>query len=159
LIVARSAARERRCAAGCGGPSATRVCGPVPQTHDGDRIKRWERENRELRQAIDLRKASAYFAQASSTAVQTMIASSTIIVGLYGVEPICRVLPIAPARFRTHAARRATRPSCQRDPGADWCWRRESGGCSRQTSASRRAQVWRQLGREGIAPHAALWPG
>src|SRR5438105_11191936 len=27
--------------------------------------------------------------------------------GAYGVEPICRVLPIAPATYRTHAARRA----------------------------------------------------
>ena len=33
-------------------------------THDGDRIKALERENRELRQANEiLRKASAYFAQ------------------------------------------------------------------------------------------------
>ena len=29
---------------------------------------------------------------------------------LYGVEPICRVLPIAPATYHAHAARRA-------DPG------------------------------------------
>ena len=36
-----------------------------PTTHDGDRIKALERENRELRQANEiLRKASAYFAQA-----------------------------------------------------------------------------------------------
>jgi len=36
-----------------------------PTTHDADRIKALERENRELRQANEiLRKASAYFAQA-----------------------------------------------------------------------------------------------
>jgi transposase len=36
-----------------------------PTTHEGDRIKALERENRELRQANEiLRKASAYFAQA-----------------------------------------------------------------------------------------------
>ena len=38
---------------------------PGPTTHDVERIKALERENRELRQANEiLRKASAYFAQA-----------------------------------------------------------------------------------------------
>ena len=27
--------------------------------------------------------------------------------GVYGVEPICRVLPIAPSTYHEHAARRA----------------------------------------------------
>ena len=27
--------------------------------------------------------------------------------GAYGVEPICKVLPIAPSTYRVHAARRA----------------------------------------------------
>lgn len=29
---------------------------------------------------------------------------------LYGVEPICRVLPIAPSTYHAHAARRADPP-------------------------------------------------
>ena len=28
----------------------------------------------------------------------------------YGVEPICRVLPIAPSTYHAHAARQAARP-------------------------------------------------
>lgn len=37
--------------------------------------------------------------------------------GVYGVEPICRVLPIAPSTYYTHAARKADpelRPRCDR---------------------------------------------
>ena len=60
----RSAARPRRCASGCGRPSATgQTAGPT--TAERQRIKELEREVRELRQANEiLRKASAYFAQA-----------------------------------------------------------------------------------------------
>ena len=37
--------------------------------------------------------------------------------GAYGVEPICRVLPIAPSTYHAHAARRAdpARLSSERD--------------------------------------------
>ena len=31
--------------------------------------------------------------------------------GVYGVEPICKVLPIAPSTYHAHAARRAD-PAC-----------------------------------------------
>ena len=37
---------------------------------------------------------------------------------VYGVEPICRVLPIAPSTYHVHAARGAIPPSCRRGPGA-----------------------------------------
>jgi putative transposase len=38
--------------------------------------------------------------------------------GAYGVEPICKVLPIAPSTYHAHAAKRATRPGCQRGRSA-----------------------------------------
>src|SRR5438105_8983808 len=71
--------------------------------------------------------------------------------GAYGVEPICRVLPIAPATYRTHAARRADPAKV---PGRS---RRALGLAAeirRVFEANFRVygvrKVWRQLGREGI---------
>jgi transposase InsO family protein len=72
--------------------------------------------------------------------------------GAYGVEPICKVLPIAPSTYHAHVARRV-------DP------RRASGRARRDAelrAAIRRVheanfgvygarKVWRQLGREGAA--------
>jgi putative transposase len=71
---------------------------------------------------------------------------------IYGVEPICRVLPIAPSTYRAHAARRS-------DPG------KLPGRLQRDAALNveiRRVyeenfgvygvrKVWRQLNREGIA--------
>ena len=70
----------------------------------------------------------------------------------YGVEPICRVLPIAPSTYHEHAAKR-------RDPA------RQSERAKRDEMLKGEVQrvfeenfrvygarkVWRQLGREGIA--------
>ncbi len=70
----------------------------------------------------------------------------------YGVEPICRVLPIAPSTYHAHAARQA-------DPG------RLPARAKRDAVLAveiRRVfeenfqvygvrKIWRQLGREGIA--------
>ena len=72
-----------------------------------DRLKALERENRELRQANEiLRKASAHFAQAELTAVQAMIAFIDDHREVHGVEPICKVLPIAPSTYHAHVAKR-----------------------------------------------------
>jgi transposase InsO family protein len=69
----------------------------------------------------------------------------------YGVEPICRVLPIAPSTYHAHAARRAD-PSKRSDRA-----RRDAGlrpeiqrvwGENFQVYGVRK--VWRQLNREGI---------
>jgi putative transposase len=37
--------------------------------------------------------------------------------GAYGVEPICKVLPIAPSTYYAHLGRRAIRPDCRRGRG------------------------------------------
>jgi putative transposase len=70
----------------------------------------------------------------------------------YGVEPICRVLPIAPSTYHEHASKR-------RDP-ARRCERAKrdevlKGEIQRVFEENFRVygarKVWRQLGREGIA--------
>ena len=72
--------------------------------------------------------------------------------GAFGVEPICKVLQIAPSGYRRDAARQrdpdrrpprwrrdeALKPQIQRVWGANW----QVYGADK---------VWRQLGREGVA--------
>ncbi len=69
----------------------------------------------------------------------------------YGVEPICRVLPIAPSTYRAHAARRA-------DPGRLPARARSDAALAVEIRRVFDAnfcvygvrKVWRQLAREGI---------
>ncbi|WP_210025736.1 IS3 family transposase [Methylobacterium sp. PvR107] len=127
---------------------------PGPTTDERERIKALERENRELRQANEiLRKASAYFCDGGARPpVADMIAFVDDHREAYGVEPICRVLPIAPSTYHAHAARRA-------DPGKLPARARSDAALMVEI---RRVfeenfhvygvrKVWRQLGREGIA--------
>jgi transposase InsO family protein len=72
--------------------------------------------------------------------------------GEHGVEPICDVLPIAPATYYQHRARRRSpeqRPArAQRDDvlaeAIRRIWQASNGGCYGAE------KVWRQLRREGI---------
>ena len=70
---------------------------------------------------------------------------------VYGVEPICRVLPIAPSTYHAHAARRADPAKVparsQSDAGLSLAIRRVWNE-NFQVYGVRK--VWRQLGREGI---------
>ena len=69
----------------------------------------------------------------------------------YGVEPICKVLPIAPSTYHVHAARRA-------DPDRQPARMRRDAVLRREIRRVWEAnfgvygvrKVWRQLGREGI---------
>jgi putative transposase len=71
--------------------------------------------------------------------------------GAYGVEPICRVLPIAPSTCREHAARRADParlpPRAQRDARLRAEIRRVWEESFRVCGVRK---VWRQLRREDI---------
>ncbi|RDW11688.1 IS3 family transposase [Paracoccus thiocyanatus] len=117
-----------------------------------DRIKELEREVRELRTANEiLKKASAYFAPGGARPpVPEMIAFIADHREVFGVEPICRVLPIAPS---TYYARRAI----LRDPdrASDRAKRdaRNSAEIKRAFDASRgrygARKIWHQLRREG----------
>jgi putative transposase len=70
---------------------------------------------------------------------------------VYGVEPICKVLPIAPSTYYVHAARQADPAASparvQRDE-------RLCAGIVRVWNANRQVygvrKVWRQLKRESI---------
>ena len=71
--------------------------------------------------------------------------------GAYGVEPICRVLPIAPSAYYAHAARRADpskRPARSRSDAALAVEIRRVFAENFCVYGVRK--VWRQLGREGI---------
>src|ERR1700712_3931116 len=71
---------------------------------------------------------------------------------VHGVEPICRVLPIAPSTYHAHAARRAEPdklPARARRDGALMIEIRRVYEANFRVYGVRK--VWRQLGREGIA--------
>jgi beta-phosphoglucomutase-like phosphatase (HAD superfamily) len=69
----------------------------------------------------------------------------------FGVEPICKVLPIAPSTYHAHAAKRA-------DPGK--CFDRAKRDATLKPEIARvfaenyevygARKVWRQLGRKGV---------
>ena len=71
----------------------------------------------------------------------------------YGVEPICKVLPIAPSTYHEHAARRAD-PS--RLPARTKCDQQLVPEIKRVFSENFEVygarKVWRQLRREGFDP-------
>ena len=70
---------------------------------------------------------------------------------VYGVEPICRVLPIAPSSYHEHAAR-------QRDPSRRPARERRDAGLRGEIRRVFEAnfgvygvrKVWRQMRREGF---------
>ncbi|WP_417579281.1 IS3 family transposase [Nitrincola sp.] len=76
-------------------------------TDERERMKALERENRELRKANEiLRLASAYFGQGGARPpYQTLIAFVDEYRDQYGVEPICRILQIAPSGYYKQVAR------------------------------------------------------
>ncbi|WP_246694897.1 IS3 family transposase [Methylobacterium sp. WL6] len=122
-------------------------------TDERERIKALEREVCELRQANEiLRKASAYFGPGGARpSVQAMIAFIDDHRGAYGVEPICRVLPIAPSTYHAHAARRV-------DPGRLPARAKQDAVLMAEIRRVYEAnfcvygvrKIWRQLAREGI---------
>ena len=71
---------------------------------------------------------------------------------VYGVEPICRVLPIAPSTYHAHVARRADPGTLSPRAKRDEILKRE---IRRVFEENLRVygvrKLWRQLGREGIA--------
>ncbi|HEY2426010.1 MAG TPA: IS3 family transposase [Pseudolabrys sp.] len=122
-------------------------------TEMAEKLKALERENRELRQANEiLRKASAYFCDGGARPpVQAMIAFIDDHRGAHGVEPICKVLPIAPSTYHAHVAKR-------RDPARLSARARQDAALKievrRVFDQNFRVygvrKVWRQLKREGF---------
>ena len=71
---------------------------------------------------------------------------------IYGVEPICRVLPIAPSTYHAHAARRADPGKLPARAQRDTALKVEIGRVYAENFRVYGVRkVWRQLGREGLA--------
>ncbi|WP_176038806.1 IS3-like element ISRtr2 family transposase [Brucella tritici] len=118
-----------------------------------EKMKALERENRELRQANEiLRKASAYFCPGGARPpTEAMISFIDEHRSKFGVEPICRLLPIAPSTYydaiakRTDVDRLSVR--ARRDAAMKVEIRRVFNE-NFQVYGVRK--VWRQLQREGF---------
>ncbi|MCF3643376.1 IS3 family transposase [Rhizobium sp. TRM95111] len=118
-----------------------------------EKMKALERENRELRQANEiLRKASAYFANGGARApTEAMISFIDEHRSVLGIEPICRLLPIAPSTYyeavakRTDVGRLSAR---ERNDIAMKVEIRRVFNENFQVYGVRK--VWRQLQREGF---------
>ena len=121
-------------------------------TDERERIKALERENRELRQANEIlaQGLSVFCPGGARPPVQAMIGFIDDYRGAYGVEPICRVLKIAPSTYHAHDARRrrpdTAPPRVQRDAALRVEIRRVFDE-NFQVYGVRK--VWRQLVREG----------
>jgi hypothetical protein len=71
---------------------------------------------------------------------------------IHGVEPICRVLPIAPSTYYAHAARRADPTKLPARARRDATLKIEIGRVYEENFRVYGVRkVWRQLLREGIA--------
>ncbi|WP_206237953.1 IS3 family transposase [Novosphingobium terrae] len=123
-------------------------------TEMADRLKALERENRELRQANEiLRKASAYFCPGGARPpVQTMTAFIDAHRDEYGVEPICRVLPIAPSSYRARVAQRSNPELLSDRAREDQRLKPEVMRVFAENFGVYGVRkVWRQMNREGFA--------
>ncbi|MFN7593980.1 MAG: IS3 family transposase [bacterium] len=123
-------------------------------TDVAEKLRDLERENRELRQANEiLRKASAYFcAGGARPPVEEMISFIDDHRGAHGVEPICKVLPIAPSTYRDHAAKRADPAKLSLRARQDLALQPEIArvfAANFEVYGARK--VWLQLNREGLA--------
>ncbi|WP_159918379.1 IS3 family transposase [Pantoea sp. 18069] len=123
-------------------------------TSETQRVKELERENKELRRANEILKlASAFFAPGGARP-PTQVLRDFIDKhrDTFGVEPICKVLQVAPSGYRRHAAllrephKRCAR-ACREDtlmPAIQRVWQ-----ANMQVYGA--VKVWRQLAREGTS--------
>ncbi|WP_281907661.1 IS3 family transposase [Massilia varians] len=125
---------------------------PGPTTAEEERIKALEREVRELRKANEiLRLASAFFGPGGARPpLQAVRAFIDQYRHAYGVEPICRVMQVAPSGYWRYAAQqRNPELRCARAQRDDVL----SVDIERVWQANLQVygadKVWRQLRREG----------
>ncbi|EHL6304205.1 IS3 family transposase [Escherichia coli] len=117
------------------------------------RLKKLERENRELRRSNDiLRQASAYFGEGGvRPPLEKMMPLLDKLREQYGVGPVCSELHIAPSTYyhcqqqRHHPDKRSAR--AQRD---DWLKKEIQRVYDENHQVYGVRKVWRQLLREGI---------
>ncbi|WP_237174135.1 IS3 family transposase [Paracandidimonas lactea] len=80
---------------------------PGVTTEERERLKALEKENRELRRANEILKSASGFFRPGGARPRTEEVNAYIDQhrDLYGVEPICKVLQVAPSAYRRYAAR------------------------------------------------------
>ncbi|WP_414674639.1 IS3 family transposase [Marinobacter sp.] len=80
---------------------------PGTTTAEAQRMKDLERENKELRRANDILRTASGFFRPGGARPQAEVINAYIDQhrDSYGVEPICKVLQVAPSAYRRHAAR------------------------------------------------------
>ena len=78
--------------------------------------------------------------------------------GVHGVEPICKVLPIAPSTYRAHVAKRADPTRLSARARRDATLKIEVRRVFEENFGVYGVRkVWRQLKREGLMWRAAPW--
>ncbi|MFC6840210.1 IS3 family transposase [Xanthomonas theicola] len=123
-------------------------------TAERERLKALEREVKELRRANEILKTASGFFRAGGARPQTEVVNTYIdrYRDGHGVEPICKVLQVAPSAYRRYAARQRNPQLCCARSQRDAVLRIE---IDRVWHANMRVygadKVWRQLNREGIA--------
>ncbi|MFC6308070.1 IS3 family transposase [Paraburkholderia dipogonis] len=122
-------------------------------TSERERLKALERENKELRRANEILKlASAFFAPGGARPPPEVLkAFIDQHRDTFGVEPICKVLRIAPSGYRRHAAQlRDPSRRCARAKRDEFV----SAEIKRVWQANMQVygadKVWKQLNREGM---------
>ncbi|HEY4728023.1 MAG TPA: IS3 family transposase [Actinomycetes bacterium] len=120
---------------------------PGLTSDERERLKTLERENRELRRANEILKSAAGFLRGGARPpTDEMIAYIHAHKDRYGVEPICRVLPIAPSTY--YAAHH--RPSSARAVRDAKLKGEIARVHAEHFGVYGARKVWRQLHREGI---------
>ncbi|QXC52249.1 IS3 family transposase (plasmid) [Agrobacterium salinitolerans] len=117
-----------------------------------EKMKALERENRELRQANEiLRKASAYFCPGGARPpTEAMISFIDEHRTVLGVEPICRLLPIAPSTYYEVVAKRTDVDRLSARARRDMAMKVEIRRVFNENfQVYGVRKVWRQLQREG----------
>ncbi|KAB2786821.1 IS3 family transposase [Brucella anthropi] len=117
-----------------------------------EKMKALERENRELRQGNEiLRKASAYFCPGGARPpTEAMISFIDEHRTVLGVEPICRLLPIAPSTYYEVVAKRTDVDRLSARARRDMAMKVEIRRVFNENfQVYGVRKVWRQLQREG----------
>ncbi|WP_413786546.1 IS3 family transposase [Psychrobacter sp. HII-4] len=120
-----------------------------------ERIKELERENRELKQANEIIKKAAGFFRPGGARPQTQVMVDFIEdhKQQYGVEPICRVLPIAPSTYyRAKELEENPEKRSQRSQHDDFYLNEIKRIWKNSKCRYGARKVWQQLKAEGIHP-------
>ncbi|MCD6662409.1 MAG: IS3 family transposase [Comamonas sp.] len=122
-------------------------------TAEAQRVKELEREVKELRRANEILKlASAFFAPGGARPpAQVLRAFIDQQRNAFGVEPLCKVLQVAPSAYRRHAALvREPHKRCARAKRDELLMPQIQRVWQANMQVYGADKVWRQLAREGV---------